>query len=98
MLISYNQTLETQYFLWWNSAMVSLKISPCAHCSILILINFRSLMEKTLQTCKDMRPGGKWGYYLYPECYNYKGAKECSREAKFMVSQQSVSDMKNIHS
>ena len=35
-------------------------------------------MEMTLAKCKALRPGGKWGYYLFPECYNYDGDKACS--------------------
>ncbi|XP_020658758.2 hyaluronidase [Pogona vitticeps] len=31
----------------------------------------RSFMNSTLFLAKDMRSNGLWGYYLYPDCYNY---------------------------
>ncbi|XP_030072870.1 hyaluronidase [Microcaecilia unicolor] len=30
-----------------------------------------SLMNSTLLVAKQLRPDGFWGYYLYPDCYNY---------------------------
>ena len=41
---------------------------------------FRLLMESTLEMAKDMRPKGKWGFYGFPRCYNYKGEAECSNK------------------
>ncbi|XP_063164973.1 hyaluronidase-like [Candoia aspera] len=31
----------------------------------------RSFMKDTLLLAENMRPSGYWGYYLYPDCYNY---------------------------
>ncbi|XP_029472263.1 hyaluronidase-4-like [Rhinatrema bivittatum] len=35
----------------------------------------KSFMNTTLLLAKQLRPDGFWGYYLYPDCYNY-GYKE----------------------
>ncbi|XP_063251073.1 hyaluronidase-1-like [Prinia subflava] len=31
----------------------------------------RSFMNNTILLAEHMRPNGLWGYYLYPDCYNY---------------------------
>uniref|UniRef100_A0A8C3QDN0 Hyaluronidase n=1 Tax=Geospiza parvula TaxID=87175 RepID=A0A8C3QDN0_GEOPR len=31
----------------------------------------RSFMNNTILLAEHMRPDGLWGYYLYPDCYNY---------------------------
>ncbi|XP_077373897.1 hyaluronidase-4-like [Festucalex cinctus] len=31
----------------------------------------RAFMQRTLQLGTRMRPGGLWGFYLYPDCHNY---------------------------
>ncbi|XP_048347686.1 hyaluronidase-4-like isoform X1 [Sphaerodactylus townsendi] len=31
----------------------------------------RDLMSETLRLARSLRPSGWWGYYLFPECYNY---------------------------
>ncbi|KAL8212356.1 UNVERIFIED_CONTAM: hypothetical protein K2H54_044238 [Gekko kuhli] len=31
----------------------------------------KDLMSETLRLARSLRPGGWWGYYLFPECYNY---------------------------
>nr|XP_003221370.2 PREDICTED: hyaluronidase-1 [Anolis carolinensis] len=31
----------------------------------------RNFMTTTLSLVKKLRPNGLWGYYLYPDCYNY---------------------------
>ncbi|XP_028680381.1 hyaluronidase-1-like [Erpetoichthys calabaricus] len=32
----------------------------------------RAFMERTLQLGRTQRPGGWWGFYGFPECYNYQ--------------------------
>ena len=39
-------------------------------------------MELSLLKCKSLRPAGKWGFYLFPECYNYNGDKMCTNDTK----------------
>lgn len=31
----------------------------------------KDLMSETLRLARSLRPSGWWGYYLFPECYNY---------------------------
>ena len=31
----------------------------------------KSYIVETLKICKKMRPKANWGFYLYPDCYNY---------------------------
>ncbi|XP_071043602.1 hyaluronidase [Parasteatoda tepidariorum] len=46
----------------------------------------RSYMLETLELSKKLRPSANWGYYLFPDCYNYVGKKpadfECSEKVK----------------
>ncbi|CAH1796279.1 unnamed protein product [Owenia fusiformis] len=42
----------------------------------------RDMMEQTVRVSNDTRPGGYWGYYEFPECYNYAGSPECSTKTK----------------
>ena len=42
----------------------------------------RSIMESSLSKCKSLRPSGQWGFYLFPECYNYDGDRTCPNETK----------------
>ncbi|XP_053378798.1 hyaluronidase-1-like [Mercenaria mercenaria] len=39
----------------------------------------RIFIQSTLDTCRKLRPGGYWGLYLFPECYNRgHGERHCS--------------------
>ncbi|CAH1796278.1 unnamed protein product, partial [Owenia fusiformis] len=42
----------------------------------------RDMMEQTVKISNETRPGGYWGYYLFPECYNYAGTRQCSTKTK----------------
>lgn len=46
----------------------------------------KSYMLETLLLAKKLRPFGRWGYYLFPDCYNYIGQRlesfECSKSVK----------------
>lgn len=35
----------------------------------------RSYMLETIRLAKKLRPDARWGYYLFPDCYNYVGKK-----------------------
>ncbi|KAK1161368.1 hypothetical protein AOXY_G18868 [Acipenser oxyrinchus oxyrinchus] len=35
----------------------------------------RELMSRTLQLGSQLRPSGMWGYYKFPDCYNYNWKK-----------------------
>ena len=39
-------------------------------------------MTITLQTVQRLRPEGQWGFYLFPECYNYNGQRKCDRATR----------------
>ena len=34
-------------------------------------------MKQTLKVAQSVRPAGKWGFYLFPHCYNKPGITEC---------------------
>ncbi|MGH0188091.1 UNVERIFIED_CONTAM: hypothetical protein FKN15_028078 [Acipenser sinensis] len=38
-------------------------------------IGARELMSRTLQLGSQLRPSGMWGYYKFPDCYNYNWKK-----------------------
>ncbi|KAG7521891.1 hyaluronidase PH-20-like [Solea senegalensis] len=47
----------------------------------------RRFMEKTISLGTDERPSHRWGFYLFPDCYNYDWKKpdytgECSTKAQ----------------
>ncbi|XP_064602742.1 uncharacterized protein LOC135468417 [Liolophura sinensis] len=43
----------------------------------------RSFMVETLFLCRRLRPRAKWGFYLFPECYNHPpGRENCTRAAR----------------
>jgi len=40
-------------------------------------------MQKTLEACQRHRPRGYWGFYGFPNCYNYEqGQNTCSSRTK----------------
>ena len=42
----------------------------------------KEFMLETLKTCKKLRPGGKWGYYRFPDCHNqFNGDMNCDGKA-----------------
>lgn len=38
----------------------------------------RKFMQTTLDACRTLRPRGQWGFYGFPNCYNYDNRKYCS--------------------
>lgn len=42
----------------------------------------REFMEKTINLCKKIRPLAKWGFYLFPQCYQYSGSVKCSKKTQ----------------
>ncbi|XP_019627870.1 PREDICTED: hyaluronidase-1-like [Branchiostoma belcheri] len=51
----------------------------------------RAMMEDTLTLVKSLRPGGFWGFYLFPDCYNTPGSIR-SRKGKTYGCPQKVQD------
>ena len=41
---------------------------------------FRKFFLTTLETAQSLRPEGRWGYYLFPDCYNLAGERHCSEK------------------
>ncbi|KAG8237240.1 hypothetical protein J437_LFUL017350, partial [Ladona fulva] len=39
----------------------------------------RIFMEETLKLARELRPGGKWGYYAFPHCFNYDLMPSCNK-------------------
>ncbi|CAH1239948.1 HYAL1 [Branchiostoma lanceolatum] len=51
----------------------------------------RALMEETLTLAKSLRPGGFWGFYLFPDSYNSPGSIR-SRKGKTYGCPQKIKD------
>eukprot|EP00058_Branchiostoma_floridae_P028473 XP_002613964.1 hypothetical protein BRAFLDRAFT_67473 [Branchiostoma floridae] len=51
----------------------------------------RAMMEETLDLVKSLRPGGFWGFYLFPDSYNSPGSIR-SRKGKTYGCPQKVKD------
>ena len=46
---------------------------------VLALASCRNFFEKTLLKVTEMRPRGKWGYYIYPKCNYRDDLKDCKQ-------------------
>ncbi|KAL4221646.1 Hyaluronidase [Mactra antiquata] len=45
----------------------------------------KEFMKSTLEMCKSLRPGGLWGFYGFPNCYNDKPGEEyCTENTKYL--------------
>lgn len=42
----------------------------------------QAFMEETLRLGRDKRPGGLWGYYGFPECYNFQFKKNSTYQGE----------------